>query len=188
MSAKNEISKVSEQLKAIKSNNNQHLQQLYISNFPATEKYVLQNGGTAEQAKDIFQEAFISVWKNIQLDKFVPQREHSLDAYIFQVSKYKWLSHLRTVAHKSTVPILEDFDYDITDQNPASENNSITCVAEYFKQLGDNCKEVLNRFYYGKESMKAIAALFGWTEATAKNNKYRCIEKLRSLLKNKKLA
>jgi DNA-directed RNA polymerase specialized sigma24 family protein len=30
--------------------------------------------------------------------------------------------------------------------------------------------------------LKEIAKDMGWTEATAKNNKYRCMEKLRSMI------
>ncbi|RYF90867.1 MAG: hypothetical protein EOO03_02740, partial [Chitinophagaceae bacterium] len=79
-------------LHAVKNNNGQVLRQLYNDNFKTLLQYILQNSGTADDAKDIYQETFIAVWKNIQLGKFIPQHENALSAYIFQVGKNKWIS------------------------------------------------------------------------------------------------
>ena len=181
-------SKFHEQLNAIKNNSEQQLQQLYSSNYPSVEKYVLQNSGTADEAKDIFQEAFIAVWRNLQLGKFIPQTENSLNAYLFQISKNKWISHLRSSTHKKTIALTvqDDREMEAEDISPA-DKNILDTVVENLNKLGDNCREVLKRFYYKKESLRDIATTFNWTEATARNNKYRCIEKLRTLLKNQNI-
>ena len=168
---------------ALKNNDGQILKQVYQQHYTMVEQYILQNSGTAEDAKDLYQEAFVAVWRNIQLNKFEPQHAGSLTAYIMQVSKNKWISALRATAGKQHVSIEEDA-LDNAGELPAEENNYISLVAAQFSHLGDNCKELLGRFYYKKESLKDIGAHFNWTEATAKNNKYRCLEKLRNLLKN----
>ncbi|RYD82846.1 MAG: sigma-70 family RNA polymerase sigma factor [Sphingobacteriales bacterium] len=72
------------------------------------------------------------------------------------------------------------------EDEPAEETKDIAQVAENFKKLGANCRQLLTDFYFKKESLRTIAANFKWTEATAKNNKYRCIEKLKILLKSNK--
>ncbi|HEY0040609.1 MAG TPA: hypothetical protein VGB71_08105, partial [Flavisolibacter sp.] len=61
----------------------------------------------------------------------------------------------------------------------------LAAVRENFTKLGNNCRELLNRFYFQKESLRTIALAFQWTEATAKNNKYRCLQQLRELIKNR---
>ena len=177
-------SKFLQQLHAIKNNSEPHLQQLYSANFKVVEKYVLQNSGTSEEAKDVFQEAFIAVWRNIQLDKFTPQTENSLNAYIFQVSKNKWISQLRLSTNKQTVALSEEDNAVETGDIDVEDRDQLNALAENFIKLGYNCREILKRFYYKKETLRDIAAFFNWTEATARNNKYRCIEKLRNLLKN----
>ncbi|MBC7933886.1 MAG: sigma-70 family RNA polymerase sigma factor [Rhizobacter sp.] len=178
-------SKFLQQLEAIKNNSEPHLRELYRYNYKTVEKYVVQNSGTADEAKDIFQEAFIAVWRNIQLEKFIPQTENSLNAYIFQVSKNKWISYLRSAMHKKTIGLSgqEEKEMEVEEINVA-DKDQLDAIAENIHKLGDNCREILKRFYYNKESLRAIAAIFNWTEATARNNKYRCIEKLRNLLKN----
>lgn len=175
--------KIYEIFHAVKNNDGPALMQLYQDNYKAVERYILQNSGTADDAKDIYQEAFVAVWRNIQLDKFTPQHEGSLTAYILQISRNKWISHLRTSAIKNTLPLQFDAT-DTADEPTEEETDHIEMVAIHFKKLGDNCKELLSRFYYKKESLRSIGNSFSWTEATAKNNKYRCLEKLRKLLKN----
>lgn len=60
---------------------------------------------------------------------------------------------------------------------------AIMKIKEQFKKLGSTCREVLIRFYYRKESLRLIAGHFDWSEATARNNKYRCLQQLREHLK-----
>ncbi len=57
-------------------------------------------------------------------------------------------------------------------------------VRENFLQLGDKCREILSMFYYRKKNLKEIADQYGMTEASAKNSKYRCLQKLRELVFN----
>jgi RNA polymerase sigma factor (sigma-70 family) len=175
------------QVQAIKDNSHQVLQQLYTDNYNATERYILQNNGTEEEAKDTFQETFIAVWRNIQLGKFIPQNENSLKAYIFRVSRNKWISHLRSSGYKNTVSLKADWIETAEEEAGDARQEHIAAVATNLEKLGENCRQVLTRFYYEKESLRTIAAFFGWTEATARNNKYRCIDKLRSLLKTEKI-
>jgi RNA polymerase sigma factor (sigma-70 family) len=176
-----------EQLEAIKANDERTLKALYQENFPKIQAYVLANNGTADQAKDVYQEAFIAVWRNIQLNKFQPDSETAVQGYLYQVAKNKWLDYLRSGHYTKTVRVederLKQMQHeDITE----AETEYIEMVKSSFLKIGDNCKELLTRFYYAGESMKQIALAFGWTEASARNNKYRCVEKLRALIKERR--
>jgi len=173
-----------EQIVAIKANDNAALRSLYNNNYHKVEKYILNNSGTCQHAQDIFHEAFIAVWRNVQLEKFHPDGETALDGYLFTIAKNKWLDHLRSSQYKKVVP-MNNRMADVTQEEllTEDENEYIAAIKKNFAQLGDNCKEVLTRFYYQKESMRTIAKTFDWTEATARNNKYRCLQRLRELLK-----
>ncbi len=176
---------VSAQFNAIKANNEAALKNLYESNYHTIERYVLKNNGCIDQAKDIYQEAFIAVWRNIQLDKFYPESESALDAYLCQIARNKWIDHLRSKSYQKNISIY-DLEHKISDESIEEEkdNRFIEDVKKHFEKLGGKCKEVLTRFYYNKESMKKIASRFGWTDATARNNKYRCLQSLREIIKS----
>ncbi len=175
---------VDERLMAIKANDEQVMQQLYVDNFDRVKQFVLRNNGTLDDAKDIYQEAYLSVWRNIQLDKFIPYREGALEAYLVQVARHKWLDHLGTSRYKHTVSLASEHENLMTfDALDDITEKRIQIIKTHFRTLGEGCRKLLTRFYYRNESMKEIAADMGWTEATAKNNKYRCMEKLRNMIK-----
>lgn len=158
------------------------IKEIYMENYPAAKKYILLNRGTQEQAEDIYQEAFIAMWRNIRLNRFESRNENSLKSYLLQIVKNKWIDHLRSAQYRNTVLLNEsDVEHNIELPSP-EEQEKILLIKEHFKNLGDTCREVLQRFYYRKESLKTIANVFDWTEATARNNKYRCIERLRKSL------
>jgi len=175
------------QVLAIKANDEKALKHLYQNNYPTVERYVLNNNGTGDEAKDIFQEAFISLWRNIQLDKFQPQREASLDAYLFRIAKNKWMDHLRSNKRyrKNSIAGIERLE-ETSKQLGKEEEDYLEKVKLHYAYLGAPCKDVLYRFYFLKQSMMQIAEFFSWTEATAKNNKYRCLQKLRNMVLTKK--
>lgn len=171
-------------LQGILGNDEAALKQLYQSEFFKTKFFVIKNKGTAEQAKDIYQEAFIAVWRNVQLGSFIPQSETALAGYLYQVAKNKWIDYLRSAYYNETIREGDvEANYELVEEMPADQSEYINQIKKGLQQLGENCKEVLGRFYYKNETMKAIATAMNWTEATARNNKYRCLEKLRELVK-----
>jgi RNA polymerase sigma factor (sigma-70 family) len=174
-----------ELLLGIKSNEPKVLKWLYQSQYPKIEKYVLTNNGDEDQAKDLFQEAFISVWNNIRSGKFIPENSTAVTGYIYQIAKNKWLDYLRSSRYKKTTSLKAEHEKE--DENEESEKEELkNSLSLEFQKLGDNCREILKRFYYQKETMEAIARAFQWTEATARNNKYRCIQRLKEKLNSLK--
>ncbi len=158
------------------------LRALYEKNYTAVKHFVLKNSGDEDDAKDIYQEAFLTFWRNQEMGKFEAVHDGAIAAYILKIAKFKWIDQLRK-NKISPVLLQENMPEDnwYADEN-ISEQETIYLnrVVKYFEVLGEPCKELLHRFYYLKEKLKTIAIQFSWTEATVKNNKYRCLQKLRS--------
>ena len=175
-----------EQLNAIRSNDEKAMQLFYQANFPKVERYVLDNSGTKDEAKDIYQDAFIAVWRNIQIGRFDLQQGGSLDGYLYRVAKNKWIDHLRRIKGRQPVPLDgENLPVMINGQKMEESNEYLDVVKKEYLLLGHKCRRLLNLFYYQKYSLREIAGFFKWTEASAKNNKYRCLEELRVMVKKK---
>ncbi len=171
---------------AIKANDARALKQLYVDNFRKTEVYILQNSGTMPQAKDIYQEAFITVWRNLKEGKFVPQNESAVQGYLYQIAKNKWLDHVRSTRFRKTTTLSEDLAEaslctDDTAPEPVEEEAQLARTMQAFKQLGEECRKLLSEFYFNKKSMRQLADEFNIEEASARNKKYRCILRLRQL-------
>lgn len=174
-----------ELIRGIKINDDKVLKWLYQTQYPKLERYVLRNNGNEDQAKDIFQEAFLSLWKRIREKGFEPTNGTGISGYLFQIGKNKWLDHLRSFHFQHTTNLSSAFDKEESQQENLFEDYSKRVAVE-FKLLGKNCKELLTRFYFQNENLEEIASYFNWTAATTRNNKYRCLQKLREKLKEKK--
>ncbi|WP_267148372.1 RNA polymerase sigma factor [Xanthomarina sp. F1114] len=174
-------------IELIKINDEGVLKTLYHSNFHKIEAFILKNSGTKEQAKDIFQEAFIAVWKNVKTNKFQAQTNHSINGYLYTISKNKWMDYLRSKHHKKTVVTSKLNHFEISDKNALDKDddilkeNRLQGVMEAFKSLGLPCKNLLTKFYFEKKSMNIIAKELQLDPASARNKKYRCMKKLREL-------
>ncbi|MBA3985677.1 MAG: sigma-70 family RNA polymerase sigma factor [Flavobacteriales bacterium] len=153
------------------------------------ERYINQNNGTTEQAKDIYQDAFLAVWQQVKSGKFVPANETAINGYLYQIAKNKWVDYLRSNTYKKTSQLTdtitfseEEEDYSESGQEEESRIKETYAV---FKELGEQCKEVLTQFYFYKKSIREIAEVLNMEEASARNKKYRCMQKLREMLLEK---
>ncbi|APQ16721.1 RNA polymerase sigma factor [Maribacter hydrothermalis] len=177
-----------ELIKAIHNNNELLLKKLYQDNYYKTEKYILQNSGTLAEAKDIYQEAFIAVWENVQDNKFSPKNSTALNGYIYTIAKNKWLDQLKSTYFKKTHK-LDKYDHKLKsepdtefEENELEQDSKINKVVVQFKAIGKECQQLLTVFYYDNKPLKEIAAKLKLTEASTRNKKYRCLEKLRALV------
>jgi RNA polymerase sigma factor (sigma-70 family) len=172
--------------KAIKDHSPEFLELMYTRNYPNLEVYIIQNSGNAEDARDIYQEGFIAVWRNIQLGKFHPSTEKEFSAYLFRVCKNKWIDQLRKNKTRPVEAVgnADKLEARHIETEEDEKYKYLIQVRENFLQLGDKCREILSMFYYRKKNLKEIADQYGMTEASAKNSKYRCLQKLRELVFN----
>lgn len=166
---------------AIRQNDEKVLKWIYQKNFPKVQQMVLTNSGSVDQAKDLYQEAFLTFWTTLKTGKFHPENDSALFGFLYRIAKNKWLDTVRSSTFKQTV-FPEVFPEKMEEEQEDKEAH-YSQIEGAFAKLGENCKELLTRFYFQKESLSVLSAHFGWTEASTKNNKYRCMEKLRSSLK-----
>ena len=168
------------------------LKDFYIAEYPKTKYYILKNGGTLDNAKDVFQDAFFACWKKLSSGQSSPKNKAEIEAYLFATAKNKWIDQIRVSGKKKTISIDEnahqlpaDEATPITEAHEKEKQLTITLTA--FENLGQACKDLLTWFYFHKMSLKAIAESLDMEEASAKNKKYRCIQRLKELALNQEL-
>ena len=139
--------------------------------LPDAKKYILNNSGTNDDARDIFQDALVILYKKVQTGDFtltVP-----LKSYLFGIIRNCWLSELRLrKKHPS-----EEFTADFID-NGTPDGESYESAKAAFALLGEKCRQLLILFYFKKKSFIQIAAELSFSDdKVAKNQKYRCMQK-----------
>ncbi|MGJ8591289.1 MAG: RNA polymerase sigma factor [Aquaticitalea sp.] len=173
-------------LDAFLTNKEVPVRDFYIEQYPKTKMYILSHGGTEDCAKDIFQEAFFSCWKKLSSGKFTPAAISEIQAYLFTASKNKWIDKKRRESKNREIALDPNMaqmaeDHLVFNDEKHIEEKRLTITLSAFEQLGQACKELLTLFYFEKESLKLIAEKLNIEEASAKNKKYRCIQKLKEL-------
>lgn len=173
-------------LEAFLNNKEALVRDFYGAEYPKIKMYILSHGGTVDNAKDVFQEAFFSCWKQLSTGKFTPKTTADIQAYLFTAAKHKWIDQKRKETKNknlsldmNTEPMADDESMMREEKHNREQRLTITLAA--FEQLGQACKELLTQFYFEKRSLKLIAQQLELEEASAKNKKYRCIQKLKEL-------
>lgn len=157
---------------------------IYKDCFPMIKDYVTRNGGVEEDAKDVFQDAMIVLCRNINKPEFCLTSKVS--TYLFAISRNIWLKKLRDSKIKTV-----DFDPVLHNvvEFQSIEEQSFTSIQKQLGKLllksGELCYKVLRLFYYENMSMSHISESMGYSsEQVAKNQKLRCLKKVRLLLRS----
>lgn len=166
----------------IKENDATTLKELYTANFAKVKRFVLKNSGDEQQAKDVYQEAFVAMWRNIKNDKFSAESETAINGYLFQIAKYKWVDYVRSLKYKNTTFINRDIEYDEPEiEIEDIKNKKIKLIMDCIGNLGERCQTMLKLFYFERKSYKEIAEILSIDEAYARTAKYRCQEQLKKM-------
>jgi RNA polymerase sigma factor (sigma-70 family) len=177
------LEKETQNLAALMSNDGKFLEKTYRHNYKMVRSYVLKNNGNEDDAKDIFQEAMMVTWLNLKEGKFVVKNEFSLQSYIYQVAKHKWLDKLKSKRFKTTRRLGEEepmgLDPEIADYSESERK--LSYFSKLYNELDQKCKDILNRFYFDGNRLEEIAGTLNYDVGSIRTIKYRCMQKLRKL-------
>lgn len=144
--------------------------------YPKVRKWISSNGGSSQDAQDIFQEGLIILHRKISSPGF--ELTSRLETFHFGICKYLWNNTQRK--KKPEVKSLEiDVPYEEIDEDLLDE--SFYKKAEIaLLTLSEKCLDLLKLYYIKALKMVEIAKKLGYSsESSAKNQKYKCMEKAR---------
>lgn len=170
-------------LKGIKSRDNRILTVVYRDFFPPIRSYILNNNGSEEDAKDVFQEALIVIFKSLRENKL--EIKQSFEAFLMGTCKFIWLKILRNKdIHNRNVQEIEiNENKSPLDDELIDEDIEARLFRKHFLNLGDDCKNLLKMTINGESNSK-IAKMMGYkSEKFVSNKKARCKEYLAKMIK-----
>ncbi|MBD0331439.1 MAG: sigma-70 family RNA polymerase sigma factor [Chitinophagaceae bacterium] len=169
-------------LKGLAKNERKAIETIYKENYNMVQALIVNNHGTADDAKDIFQDAMIVLFEKARSANF--ELNCQIKTYVYAVSRRLWLKRLTeqnkfllTGDHEEPL-VQADNDADEYEQR----NLELSLMERAINSVGEPCKSLLEAFYMQKRSMQEIAASFGYTNAdNAKTQKYKCLMRLKKL-------
>jgi RNA polymerase sigma factor (sigma-70 family) len=171
-----------ELLKALAVNDKKAIEKIYEDNYSLIQNLILNNSGTEEDAKDIFQEAVIILYEKSKSDSF--ELSCQIKTYVYSVCRRLWLKRLQYIRRYEAeiaslveiVPVEEDME------EHDKRSLQFGMMEKAMTSIGEPCKSLLEAYYINKKSMQEIAENFGYTNAdNAKNQKYKCLLRLKKL-------
>ena len=155
---------------------------IYRENFNMVQALIINNNGSADDAKDIFQEAMIVLYEKVRSGTF--ELNCQIKTFVYSVSRRLWLKRLQQQNRYSApgdnmeavVPVEEELE------DHEQRNAEFEMMEKAINNLGEPCKSLLEAYYLQKQNMQVIAASFGYTNAdNAKNQKYKCLMRLKKI-------
>jgi len=172
----------SEVILGILNNSEIVLKRLYVAYFPMVLQLIINNNGTPDDAKDIYQEAIIILYNKIKAGDF--ELSSKLKTFLYSVCRRLWLKRLSHMSRYGGD--IRDFqDYADVDDEVEKRNDmdiQFSKMESALRLLGEPCKTIMEDFYIHNRSMQEICERFGYTNAdNAKTQKYKCLQRLKKL-------
>ncbi len=166
----------------ILNNSESAIKRLYVSYFPMVLQLIINNNGTADDAKDIYQEAIIVLYNKIKKGDF--ELNSKLKTFIYSVCRRLWLKRLSQMnRYGGDIHDFQEFlpVEDEVEQH-AERDLQFARMQSALQLLGEPCKTIIEDFYINNRSMQEICESFGYTNAdNAKTQKYKCLQRLKKL-------
>jgi len=169
-------------LEGLAQNDRQAIETIYKQHYGMVQSLIINNNGTSDDARDIFQEAMIVLYEKSKSGSF--ELTSQLKTYLYSVCRRLWLKRLQQQQKfipdlnnlEETIPVEDDLEHH--DQR----GGELQMMEKAMMSLGEPCKSLLEAYYLQKKNMTEIAGNFGYTNAdNAKNQKYKCLMRLKKL-------
>ena len=169
-------------LKGLAKNDKASVEAIYRDNYAVIQSFILNNSGTIDDARDIFQEAMVVLYEKSKDISF--SLNCQIRTYLYSVCRRLWLKRLQQLSkYRTQVESLEEIvPVEEEVEEHEKKNADFQLMEQAMGKIGEPCKSLLDAYYIQKKSMNDIAAEFGYTNAdNAKTQKYKCLVRLKKL-------
>lgn len=159
---------------------------LYHQYAGAVSAYVISNGGSRQDADDVFQETLVAFIDLVKRGKF--RGEAQVKTLLVSIGRHVWLNEVRK--KKNLDRRGEAFEQ----SKGAEEEDGIGQLYQrelnqrfltLLGRLGDSCRTILTLFYYENRSFKEIVEETAYeNEQVVRNKKYKCMKDLADLIRD----
>lgn len=135
-----------------------------------------------EDAREHYQAAILIVYDNVHAGK-LDSLQCSLKTYIFGIGKNLAMQQYRDSNRQNTLKAEFYLQHYLHEEaEPFQTEVNLEIISRSFNKLGEPCHELLEQYYFKRKNMIQIASEMGYKNSeTAKNQKYKCMERLRKM-------
>jgi len=141
-----------------------------------------------DEAGEFYQGTILIFYENVMNGK-LSELQSSLKTYLFGIGKNLVMQEYRKNMRGERLKAEYMLRAHIADtaQELAAEEADLLLVHRCFERIGESCAKLLELFYFHQKSMEEISQTLGYKNPeTAKNQKYKCMERLRKLVEDER--
>ncbi len=168
----------SDLIQGIRNHDSSLLRYVYETYYPIIEGYIIHNQGSREQARDIFQDAMIIVYRRIRSNDL--ELSCKFGTYLYAICKNIWTQErkkylLRAEKLRQQALLIQDPG---PADDPLLQNHLTNLFNKHFEDLSKDCQKILS-MYFNHFSVEDIRAAMNYKDLhhTA-DRKYRCKKSL----------
>lgn len=170
-------------VQALLRNDNKLIAEIYSKFAPKVVGYIQKNSGDESAARDIIQEALITIYDQAKTKGL--QLTCPFDAYFFLICKRKWLNFIKKNKPEGVTINEEITSIGAQAQQQADETALYDDRASLFnamlKKMGDACRKLL-KLSFSIKSMEEVARKMEVSYAYARKKKSLCVGKLTKMV------
>ena len=139
--------KEQELIRALALNDKKAIEYIYSDNYGVIQNLVLNNNGTEEDAKDIFQEALIVLYEKTKSGVF--ELNCQIKTYLYAVSKRLWFKRLQKNSRYELQP--DGFEETVSVEEDMGmhekRNSEFGMMEQAMANIGEPCKSAGSLLY-----------------------------------------
>ena len=159
------------------------IKELYNIAYASCANMIINNSGSDDDARDLFQEALLVFIKKLQNPDFELTAQPK--TYLYAVCRNLWLKQLQK--RKKTKGSIQIDDPNnlipLVHVDGLEEKQEMEVkfelISDILAQLNSDCKQLLISFYYKKMPLKEIAQIMEYSSGFVKVKKKRCMDSLK---------
>lgn len=163
---------------SLKSGDDRLLKKFYLDTRPEFIEWARKKFSLGEvQAKDVYQDAVIIIYENIQLGK-LDELKKGLKSFLYIVGRNIILNQdkKKNVIKNHEGKVSEHYQH-IAESR---EKEAPPAIKNLISNMSEPCKSILIHYYYDNLPLKEIAHIMNYKNMTvAKNQKQRCFKRLK---------
>lgn len=167
---------------SIKNDANGGLEEVYRAFREEFTHWMMRYAHCGEEtAREYYQAAILILYDNVHQNK-LEQLQSSLKTYLFGIGKNLVRHDYREDKRRQIAGAEYHLLQFIETHTQVQQVDQIEVVSRSFHQLGEPCHSLLDMFYYQRKHLEEIAEQLHYKNTeTAKNQKYKCMERLRKM-------
>lgn len=147
---------------------------VYNESYKDISRYVVLNANNIGDVKDILQNIYLEVYKNI--DKVSDKN------YVFGIAKNVLKKYYRfKFLRKDDTEITDNIKSNINLEKTVMDKFDTELVWKYLKKKNNNIAKIIYLYYYEDFTIKEIVNSLNLTESNVKNYIYRTLKELRRI-------